>query len=107
MSKKSKVLLVALIITCFFFVSLLMYAGSKKETQVMEGQKVIYLAPAATPFSDAVLALLPDFEKESGLSVEVILTPFDQMFQKSILAAANETGEYDLIQLERPTLPRN
>jgi len=69
-----------------------------------QGINVKYLAPASTPFSDAVLRLLPEFEKETGIKVEVILLPYDQLFQKSILAAANKTGEYDLIQIERPFL---
>jgi len=105
MLSKKKFLLVLLIIVCFVIVSLNVYAKSKTKTDATAKNKVVYLAPAATPFSDAVLALLPDFEKESGLKVEVILTPFDQMFQKSVLAATNKTGEYDLIQMERPTLP--
>ncbi|MCX6089118.1 MAG: sugar ABC transporter substrate-binding protein [Candidatus Atribacteria bacterium] len=71
----------------------------------VSGGIVRYLAPAATPFSDAVIRLLPEFEKETGIKVEVILLPFDQIFQKTILAASNKTGEYDLIQLERPFLP--
>ena len=105
MFQKAKFTTVVLLVACFFVVSMGLFAGGEKESEGTEQQKVIYLAPASTPFSDAVLALLPEFEAESGIDVEVILAPFDQMFQKSILAATNKTGEYDLIQMERPTLP--
>ena len=76
---------VALIAACFAIVTLGAYLAVAEKQP--ETQMVKYLAPAATPFSDAVLRVLPEFEEESGIDVEVILVPFDQMFQKTILAA--------------------
>jgi len=66
--------------------------------------KITYMVAGGSPFSEAVLKLLPEFEKESGIKVEVVELPYEQTYSKGIIEARNRTGAYDVIQINRPAL---
>lgn len=65
---------------------------------------VKYMVAAGSPFSVAVLKRLPEFEEQSGIKVEVIELPYEQTLPKSILEAKNQSGAYDVVQINRPSL---
>jgi multiple sugar transport system substrate-binding protein len=69
-----------------------------------QGKTINYMVAGGSPFSEAVLKLLPEFEKESGIKVNVIELPYEQTYAKGLLEARNETGTYDVIQINRPSL---
>ena len=51
----------------------------------------------AHPHYDAVLKILPEFTKETGIEVEVDQLPYLKMRERQTLELAQEEGEYDLI----------
>ena len=65
---------------------------------------VKYMVAAGSPFSVAVVKRLPEFEQAGGIPVEVLELPYEQTLSKSILEAKNESGAYDVIQINRPSL---
>ena len=60
------------------------------------GQTVIVNFPAH-PHYDAVLDILPEFTKQTGIEVEVDQLPYLRMRERQTLELAQEEGEYDLI----------
>ena len=71
---------------------------------MVAGQTVHYMVAAGSPFSVAVIKRIPEFEKATGIKVEVIELPYDQTLSKSILEARNKSGAFDVIQINRPSL---
>ena len=51
----------------------------------------------AHPHYDAVMKILPEFTKETGIEVEVDQLPYLKMRERQTLELAQEDGEYDLI----------
>ncbi len=51
----------------------------------------------AHPHYDAVMKILPEFTKETGIEVEVDQLPYLKMRERQTLELAQEEGEYDLI----------
>lgn len=51
----------------------------------------------AHPHYDAVMKILPDFTRETGIDVEVDQLPYLKMRDRQTLELAQEDGEYDLI----------
>lgn len=60
------------------------------------GTTVIVNFPAH-PHYDAVMKILPEFTKETGIEVEVDQLPYLKMRERQTLELAQEEGEYDLI----------
>jgi len=71
---------------------------------IVAGQAVRYMVASGSPFSVAVLKRIPEFEKTTGIKVEVIELPYEQTLSKSILEARNKSGAFDVIQINRPSL---
>ena len=61
-----------------------------------EGTTVIANFPAH-PHYDAVLRVLPEFTKETGIEVEVDQLPYLKMRERQTLELSQDEGEYDLI----------
>jgi hypothetical protein len=61
-----------------------------------EGTTLIVNFPAH-PHYDAVMQILPEFTKETGIEVEVDQLPYLKMRERQTLELAQEEGEYDLI----------
>ena len=51
----------------------------------------------AHPHYDAVMQILPEFTKETGIEVEVDQLPYLKMRERQTLELAQDEGEYDLI----------
>ncbi|MEM0977197.1 MAG: extracellular solute-binding protein [Pseudomonadota bacterium] len=60
------------------------------------GETLIVNFPAH-PHFDAVMKILPEFTKETGIEVEVDQLPYLKMRERQTLELAQEEGEYDLI----------
>ena len=60
------------------------------------GETVIVNFPAH-PHYDAVMRILPEFTKETGIEVEVDQLPYLKMRERQTLELAQDEGEYDLI----------
>ncbi len=61
-----------------------------------EGTTLIVNFPAH-PHYDAVMQILPEFTKETGINVEVDQLPYLKMRERQTLELAQDEGEYDLI----------
>ena len=61
-----------------------------------EGTTLVVNFPAH-PHYDAVMQILPEFTKETGIEVEVDQLPYLKMRERQTLELAQEDGEYDLI----------
>jgi multiple sugar transport system substrate-binding protein len=61
-----------------------------------EGTTLIVNFPAH-PHYDAVMQILPEFTKETGIEVEVDQLPYLKMRERQTLELAQEEGDYDLI----------
>ncbi|RXJ74374.1 ABC transporter substrate-binding protein [Veronia nyctiphanis] len=61
-----------------------------------EGETLVVNFPAH-PHYDAVMKVLPDFEKETGIEVEVDQLQYLAMRQKQTLELTKRKGDYDLI----------
>ncbi|MEM9853456.1 MAG: extracellular solute-binding protein [Pseudomonadota bacterium] len=60
------------------------------------GETLIVNFPAH-PHYDAVMRILPEFTKETGIEVEVDQLPYLKMRERQTLELAQDEGEYDLI----------
>ncbi|MBC6408475.1 MAG: extracellular solute-binding protein [Rhodobacteraceae bacterium] len=60
------------------------------------GQTLVVNFPAH-PHYDAVLQILPEFTKETGIEVEVDQLPYLKMRERQTLELTQEEGDYDLI----------
>ena len=61
-----------------------------------KGQTVVMSIPAH-PHYDAMLKLLPEFTKQTGIKVETDRLAVPRMKDKQLLEMAKPTGDYDLI----------
>jgi len=61
-----------------------------------EGTTLVVNFPAH-PHYDAVMQILPEFTKETGIEVEVDQLPYLKMRERQTLELAQDEGEYDLI----------
>ncbi|MEO1495408.1 MAG: extracellular solute-binding protein [Pseudomonadota bacterium] len=61
-----------------------------------EGTTLVVNFPAH-PHYDAVMRILPEFTKETGIEVEVDQLPYLKMRERQTLELAQDEGEYDLI----------
>ncbi|OUM85447.1 MAG: sugar ABC transporter substrate-binding protein [Bacillus thermozeamaize] len=62
------------------------YAGVKIRA-LMEGH----------PTSEALLEMLPEFEAETGIKVELEIVPYSDLTSKALLNFASKTGAYDIV----------
>ncbi|MFV0361313.1 MAG: sugar ABC transporter substrate-binding protein, partial [Tropicimonas sp.] len=51
----------------------------------------------STPHYDAVIKVLPEFTKETGIEVEVDMLPYLKLRERQTLELTQEEGAYDLI----------
>ena len=78
--------------------SLALLAGSAMAGPYDEykGQTLVVNFPAH-PHYDAVMKILPEFTKETGIEVEVDQLPYLKMRERQTLELSQEEGQYDLI----------
>jgi len=61
---------------------------------------------SSTPTVDNLLKLLPTFQQETGITVNVVNIGYDAMTQKETLDLRSKTGQYDVFWTEGTFLPR-
>ncbi|WP_176308531.1 ABC transporter substrate-binding protein [Micromonospora sp. NBS 11-29] len=66
--------------------------------------KTITVAISSSPSATALKALAPGFEKETGIKVEFVDIPYAQLAAKTLLAAKQPKGGYDVVQFDSPML---
>lgn len=64
----------------------------------------ITVAISSSPSSDALQAIAADFEDESGVSVEFVDIPYDQLAAQILLGARQPDQGFDVIQLDRKSV---
>lgn len=47
--------------------------------------------------SDSIKALLPEFEKETGIKVQAEIVPYNDLTSKALLAFSSHSGRYDVV----------
>jgi len=62
----------------------------------------IFLSPG--PTEDAVKKLIPDYEKATGITINVVDAPYDAAHQKQLLSFKSGRGAYDIVQFDNPFL---
>jgi len=62
----------------------------------------IFLTPS--PTEDAIKKLLPEYTKETGITVTVVDAPYDDAHQKQLLSFKSKQGAYDVVQFDNPFL---
>jgi ABC-type glycerol-3-phosphate transport system substrate-binding protein len=62
----------------------------------------IFLIPS--PTEDAIKARIPEFGKQSGITVKVVDAPYDDAHQKMLLSFQAKQGAYDVVQFDNPFL---
>ncbi|HYP25322.1 MAG TPA: ABC transporter substrate-binding protein [Blastocatellia bacterium] len=55
---------------------------------------------------DALKQAAVDYEASSGVRIEVVELPYDNLFEKELIDLNSGTGAYDLIMLDDPWFPR-
>ena len=71
-------------------------AGYANPYKDYAGQTLVVNFPAH-PHYNAVMKILPEFTKETGIEVEVDQLPYLKMRERQTLELARDEGEYDLI----------
>ncbi|NRB32851.1 MAG: extracellular solute-binding protein [Rhizobiaceae bacterium] len=71
-------------------------AGAANPYKEYAGQTLVVNFPAH-PHYNAVMKILPEFTKETGIEVEVDQLPYLKMRERQTLELARDEGEYDLI----------
>jgi multiple sugar transport system substrate-binding protein len=73
--------------------------GSDSEAS---GEINVFLIPS--PSSTAIQSFIPDFEKETGIKVNVSETPYGEAHQKQLLSYQQKAGAYDVAQFDNSFL---
>ena len=86
-----------LLITVITITGLVIFGCSAAtDTKLYAGTTIRVIAETQNP-TLALEKLLPEFEKLTGIKVELTYGPIDSVVQKELLALQSETGEYDVI----------
>lgn len=75
---------------------LMMTAAVASPYDAYKGEVLVVNFPAH-PHFDAVMKILPEFTKETGIEVEVDQLPYLKMRERQTLELAQDEGDYDLI----------
>lgn len=65
---------------------------------------VISVAISSSPSSDALQAVAEDFEAETGVTVEFVDIPYDQLASQILLGARQPDQGFDVVQYDSPML---
>ena len=61
---------------------------------------------SSTPTADNLIKLIPTFEQQTGIKVNIVNISYDSMTQKETLDLRSKTGQYDVFWTEGTFLPR-
>jgi len=89
------------LILCLVFLCVpLLTAGSwdlKTASEPYRGQKISVVLPT---WKTGVEAVAKEFTSQTGISVEVSILPFDDLYEKALMDAKLGTGNYDVVAVE-------
>ncbi|WP_455382831.1 ABC transporter substrate-binding protein [Salinispira pacifica] len=100
-----RVLAVVAIVAALLFPFSLFAAGSTETPSTQPAGTITFLV-SSTPTVDGLLAKIPEFEKQSGIKVQVANVDYDAMTQKETLDLRSQTGNYDVFWTEGTFLGR-
>ena len=89
-----------LLVLAFTLASAGVFAGGAKEAVTIRA------ATQKHPAIDALKELLPLFQKQTGITVEINDLPQDQLNGKVELSLASGTGEWDIVMMDHMRIPR-
>lgn len=78
--------------------------GSNDDTGGGGEADVISVAISSSPSSDALQAVAKDFEDETGVTVEFVDIPYDQLASQILLGARQPDQGFDIVQFDSPML---
>lgn len=77
-------------------------SGEEAETQEV---KELTFAARAGAMADALKAIVPMYEEEAGVKVNVLDMPYDNLKESVVLDVRNNGGAYDLVMMDDPWMP--
>ena len=85
--------------------SILTIAGCRS-TQQSSNSKQLTLAINSGVEGDALKQAALDYEKQTGVQINIAEFPYANLFEKELIDLNAHTGAYDLIMLDDPWFPR-
>src|SRR5439155_15538860 len=70
------------------------------------GQKRVTLAINSGVEGDALKQAALDYEKQTGVHINIAEFPYANLFEKELIDLSTHTGAYDLIMLDDPWFPK-
>src|ERR1044071_9869125 len=86
-----------------FFVAVLVVTACRSGQQT---NKQLTLAVNSGVEGDALKQAALDYEKQTGVHINIAEFPYANLFEKELIDLNAETGAYDLIMLDDPWFPR-
>ncbi len=103
MRKRNLVLLVM----AFLVLSIIGLSGcAKKEDEQTYSGTTIRVLVWADAHTEAVKALIPEFEEETGIKVVFEDLPSSNLTEKIAMNLVGKTGTYDLVAIDEPFMPK-
>jgi multiple sugar transport system substrate-binding protein len=87
----------------FALVVLMVWTGACAKKQ---GSTQLTLALVEGVEGEALLQAARDYEAQTGVHINFVQLPYQQLFEKELLDLNAQTGAYDLIMLDDPWFPR-
>ena len=87
-------------------VSFLVVIGLAVSCQRARNGKTLTLAINSGVEGDALRQAAQDYEKQTGVHIEIAEFPYANLFEKELIDLNSRTGAYDLIMLDDPWFPK-
>ena len=87
-------------------VLLLVITVSCSKDPQQAAHKELTLAAISGVEGDALKAAALDYERQTGVHIEITQFPYANLFEKELIDLKSRTGAYDLIMLDDPWFPR-
>lgn len=89
-------------VLCFFLIAIALFNGCGRGGD----GKQLTLAVNSGVEGDALKQAARDYEKQTGVRVQIAEFPYNNLFEKELIDLNARTGAYDLIMLDDPWFPR-
>jgi multiple sugar transport system substrate-binding protein len=80
-----------------------MFSEDAAKAPRRQGAKTLTLLTLPSPSTDAIKKLLPHFKRQSGIDVDIIVRPFNEIYH--ILDHLEQHQQYDIIRVDMAGLP--
>ena len=98
MHQKGKMCVGLVILVSFLGISIAGATPSAVENKTYAGTTICF-PTEAVPTYESLAKLIPEFEKKSGIKVEMKYYPQESLVEKQMLDLAGKTGIYDLMAI--------